>query len=156
MNKWLPMVSNMYYISSWSITFNDVAGVDEMIIGKVKKARTELVGIVVCTDKVRKSEKKETGGGDLAAVLHNANRTGAGFETMKPLSLKDSVIIKMAFLDKYGGKGEEALGGRVQWVRNHTSKGTKGFLLGITWDSMPTKETTPLLYDYLDITIRSY
>ena len=127
-----------------------------MILGKVKKARTELTGIVVCADKIRKNGKKGAGGGNLAAVLHNANRVGAGFETTKPLSVNDYVTIKMAFSDKHGGKAEEELGGRVQWVRSHTSKGTKGFLLGITWGFMPTKETTPLLYDYLDITLRSY
>ena len=32
-----------------------------MILGKVKKARTELTGIVVCADKIRKNGKKPAG-----------------------------------------------------------------------------------------------
>ena len=127
-----------------------------MIFKTGKQPHTKLTKTVVSAHKISKNGKKMTNGEDLAAVLHNANRIGAGFQTTKRLSLNDAVQITMAFSDRDGGKGEETLGGRVQWVRNHTNKGTKGFLLGVAWDSIPTKETNPWLYDYLDITLRSY
>ena len=86
----------------------------------------------------------------------DANRIGAGFRTTTRVPLNNPVTITMAFSSKERGKGEETLSGRVQWVRDYNQKNTKGFLVGVTWDTIPTKETNPWLHDYLNITLHSY
>ena len=127
-----------------------------MIFKRAAQPHTKLTKTVVSVHKTSKNGKQKINGADLKAVLHNANRIGAGFRTNKRIPINDPVTITMAFLDRDGEKGEETLSGRVQWVRDYTNKGTKGYLLGVAWDSIPTKESNPWLHNYLDITLRSY
>ncbi len=127
-----------------------------MIFKRGIQPRTKLTKTVVSTHKTSRNGKQKVNGSDLTAILHNANRIGAGFRTNKRLPINNPVTITMAFSDRDGGKGQETMSGRVQWVRNYTNRGAKGYLLGVAWDSIPTKESNPWLYDYLDITLRSY
>jgi len=117
---------------------------------------TKLTKAVVATHKTGKNSKQKTNGTDITAVFHNANRFGAGFRTNTRIPINDPVTVSLAFSGKDGEKGKETLPGRVRWVRNHTTKGTKEYLLGVAWDSLPTKESNPWLHNYLDITLRSY
>ena len=127
-----------------------------MIFKRGAQPHTKLAKTVVSTRKISTNGKHTTNGADLTVVLHNANRFGAGFSTDKRIPINDPVTVTMAFSDRNGAKGVETLLGKVRWVRNHAEKGAKGYLLGITWDSVPTKESNPCLYDYLDIPLRSY
>ena len=122
---------------------------------KGAQAHTALKKTVLSAQKISKNGTKKINGADLGAVLHNANRIGAGFRMNKRLPINDPVAITLVFADKDGGKGEETLSGRVQWVREFASESTKGFLVGVAWDSVPTKESNPWLHDYLDITLHS-
>jgi hypothetical protein len=127
-----------------------------MIFQKGTQPHTKLTQTVVSTNKTSSNVNKAINGADLKAVLDNANRSGAGFRTNNSLHINDPVTVTMAFSNRDGGKGKEILLGKVRWVRNYGNKGTKGYLLGIAWDSIPTKESNPWLYNYLDITLRSY
>ncbi len=127
-----------------------------MIFEKETKPHTKLTKILVSTHKTSSNGKQIINGEDLTAVLDNANRSGAGLRTNNLLHVNDPVTITLAFSNRDGGKGQELLLGRVRWVRDYANKGTKGYLLGIAWNSIPTKESNPWLYNYLDITLRSY
>jgi hypothetical protein len=146
----------MYYIHSIrNIQLLDLEHA-MMIFKRDLQPHTKLTKTVVTTHKTSRNGKQKMNGSDLTAVLHNANRIGAGLRTNKRLPINDPVTITMAFSDRDGVKGQETLSGKVQWVRNYTNRGTKGYLLGVAWDLIPTKESNPWLYDYLDITLRSY
>lgn len=146
----------MYYVHSARSIRSLYLEFAMLIFKKGTQPHTKLTKTVVSVHKTSNNGKQKINGTDLKAVLHNANRIGAGFRTNKRIPINDPVTITMAFLDRDGEKGEETLSGRVQWVRNYANKGTKGYLLGVAWNSIPTKESNPWLHNYLDITLRSY
>jgi hypothetical protein len=85
-----------------------------------------------------------------AAVLDNANRLGAGFHGKGALESNENVIVSLAFLDHGGKEQQERLSGRVAWVKPWE----KGYLIGVVWDQIVTKEKNPWLYSYLDETLK--
>gem|GEM_PF-6834002 len=127
-----------------------------MVFKRGAQSHTKLIKAVVSTHKVGKNGKHKTSDVELTAVLLSANLVGAGFSMDKGIPINDLVTVTMAFFDKNGEKGVEILSGKVRWVRDYVDKGAKGYLFGIVWDLVPTKESNPLLYDYLDVTLRSY
>ncbi|WP_447979242.1 PilZ domain-containing protein [Candidatus Nitrospira bockiana] len=86
----------------------------------------------------------------LSAVLDNANRLGAGFHAREQLQVNETVSVTIAFLDQEGDEQQEKLSGRVAWVRPWE----KGYLIGIVWDQMITKEQNRWLYSYLNETLK--
>ena len=127
-----------------------------MIFEKGLQPHTKLTKILVSTHKTGSNGKQKINGEDLTAVLDNANRSGAALRMNNPLNINDPVTLTMMFSNRDGGKGQEILLGRVRWVRDYENKGTQRYLLGIAWNAIPSKESNPWLYNYLDITLRSY
>jgi hypothetical protein len=93
-----------------------------------------------------------TGGkeGPVAAVLDNVNRVGAGLHAKAQLKPNESVTVALAFLDQNGDEQQEKLVGKVAW----TKPWEKGYLIGVVWDNIVTKERNRWLYLYLDETLR--
>lgn len=85
-----------------------------------------------------------------AAVLDNANRLGGGFHGKGALDSNENVIVSLAFLDHGGKEQQEKLSGRVAWVKSWE----KGYLIGVVWDQIVTKEKNPWLFSYLDETLK--
>ena len=108
-----------------------------------RQRRVTLVGPALITSGTR------TGRG-LSAVLDNANRLGAGFHAREQLPVNDKVTVSIAFLDQEGDEQQEKLTGTVAWVKPWE----KGFLIGIVWDQMITKEVNRWLYSYLNETLK--
>jgi hypothetical protein len=86
----------------------------------------------------------------VSAVLDNANQIGAGFHAKEPLGINEPVTVSMAFLDQQGMDQQEKLSGRVAWVKPWE----KGFLIGVIWDQILTKEMNPRLYSLLDVMLK--
>ena len=59
--------------------------------------------------------------------------------------------MSLAFLDSDGADQQEKLEGTVAWVRDWE----KGFLTGVVWDDLVTKEKNRWLFYYLEETIKS-
>lgn len=86
----------------------------------------------------------------VSAVLNNANRAGAGFQAKEPLVANEPVTVCFAFLDQHGEDHQEKLSGRVAWVKPWE----KGYLIGVVWDHLVTKETSPWLASFLEYSLQ--
>jgi len=93
----------------------------------------------------------KTGAKAITAVLDNVNRVGAGLHAKDRLSMGEKVTVSLAFLDSERAEQQEKLDGTVAWVKPWE----KGFLIGVTWDEVVTKEKNRWLYYYLEETIKS-
>jgi Tfp pilus assembly protein PilZ len=93
----------------------------------------------------------KTGAKAITAVLDNVNRVGAGLHAKDRLSIGEKVTVSLAFLDSEQAEQQEKLEGTVAWVKPWE----KGFLIGVTWDEVVTKEKNRWLFYYLDETIKS-
>jgi Tfp pilus assembly protein PilZ len=108
-----------------------------------KFVRARLVGSALVSPK--------TGAKAITAVLDNVNRIGAGLHAKERLSMGEKVTVSLAFLDSERAEQQEKLEGTVAWVKPWE----KGFLIGVTWDEVVTKEKNRWLYYYLEETIKS-
>ncbi len=88
--------------------------------------------------------------GAIPAVLDNVNRIGAGLHAKQQLKSDEPVTVALAFLDQEGSEQQEKLAGKVAWTKTWE----KGFLIGVVWDHVVTKERNRWLYLYLDETLK--
>jgi hypothetical protein len=86
------------------------------------------------------------------AVLDNVNKIGAGLHVKESLSPNDKVTVSLAFLDSDRVEQQEKLEGTVAWVKPWKKK---GFLIGVVWDEIVTKDRNRWLYYYLEETLKS-
>lgn len=108
-----------------------------------KFVRATLVGSALVSPK---------GGGRAAtAVLDNVNKVGAGLHVKERLAANEKVTVSLAFLDADQAEQQEKLDGTIAWVKPWE----KGFLIGVVWDELVTKEKNRWLYYYLEETIKS-
>jgi len=108
-----------------------------------KFVRATLVGSALIAPK--------SGGRASTAVLDNVNKIGAGLHTKDRFPINERVTVSLAFLDSDGADQQEKLEGTVAWVRDWE----KGFLTGVVWDDLVTKDKNRWLFYYLEETIRS-
>lgn len=108
-----------------------------------KFVRATLVGSALISPK--------SGAKAITAVLDNVNRVGAGLHTKEKLAMALPVTVSLAFLDSDRAEQMEKLDGRVAWVKPWE----KGFLIGVVWDELVTKEKHRWLYYYLEETVKS-
>ncbi len=87
----------------------------------------------------------------MTAVLDNVNSVGAGLHAKEKLAVGLPVTVSLAFLDSDRAEQMERLGGKVAWAKPWE----KGFLLGVVWDELVTKEKNRWLYYYLEETVKS-
>jgi PilZ domain len=105
--------------------------------------RATLVGSALVSPK--------SGAKAITAVLDNVNRVGAGLHAKEKLVMAEKVTVSLAFLDAERAEQQEKLDGTVAWVKHWE----KGFLIGVVWDEVVTKEKNKWLYYYLEETIKS-
>ena len=86
------------------------------------------------------------------AVLDNVNKIGAGLHIRESLEPNDKVTVSLAFLDSEQVEQQEKLEGSVAWVKPWKNK---GFLIGVVWDDIVTKERNRWLYYYLEETLKT-
>jgi len=108
-----------------------------------KLVRATLVGSALVSPK--------GGAKAITAVLDNVNRVGAGLHAKEKLVNGENVTVSLAFLDSDRVEQQEKLQGTVAWVKTWE----KGFLIGVVWDEVVTKEKNKWLYYYLEETIKS-
>jgi hypothetical protein len=108
-----------------------------------KFVRATLVGSALISPK--------SGGKAITAVLDNVNRVGAGLHTKEKLTMAQPVTVSLAFLDSDRVDQMEKLDGKVAWMKPWE----KGFLIGVIWDELVTKEKNRWLYYYLEETVKS-
>ncbi len=108
-----------------------------------KYVRATLVGSALVAPK--------SGGRASTAVLDNVNKIGAGFHAKDRLAVGEKVTVSLAFLDPERVEQQEKLDGTVAWVKTWE----KGFLIGVVWDELVTKEKNRWLYYYLEETLKS-
>jgi hypothetical protein len=108
-----------------------------------KFVRATLVGSALISPK--------SGAKAITAVLDNVNRVGAGLHTKEKLAMALPVTVSLAFLDSDRAEQMEKLDGKVAWVKPWE----KGFLIGVVWDELVTKEKNRWLYYYLEETVKS-
>jgi hypothetical protein len=108
-----------------------------------KFVRATLIGSALISPK--------SGAKAITAVLDNVNRVGAGLHTKEKLAMALPVTVSLAFLDSDRAEQMEKLDGRVAWVKPWE----KGFLIGVVWDELVTKEKHRWLYYYLEETVKS-
>ncbi|MCG3776403.1 MAG: hypothetical protein JW395_3260 [Nitrospira sp.] len=108
-----------------------------------KFVRATLVGSALISPK--------SGGKAITAVLDNVNRVGAGLHTKEKLTMAQPVTVSLAFLDSDRVDQMERLDGKVAWMKPWE----KGFLIGVIWDELVTKEKNRWLYYYLEETVKS-
>ena len=108
-----------------------------------KLVRATLVGSALVSPKA--------GAKAITAVLDNVNRVGAGLHAKDKLVNGEKVIVSLAFLDSDRVEQQEKLDGTVAWVKTWE----KGYLIGVVWDEIVTKEKNKWLYYYLEETIKS-
>lgn len=109
-----------------------------------KFVRATLVGSALVAPK--------SGGRACTAVLDNVNKLGAGLHTKDQFSPNEKVTVSLAFLDSDRIEQQEKLDGTVAWVRPWDKK---GFLIGVVWDELVTKEKNRWLYYYLEETLKA-
>ena len=109
-----------------------------------KFVRAELVGSALVSPK--------SGRRACTAVLDNVNKIGAGFHTKERFPSNERVTVSFAFLDSDRVEQQEKLDGMVAWVRPWEKK---GFLIGVVWDELVTKEKHRWLYYYLEETLKA-
>ena len=108
-----------------------------------KLVRATLVGSALVSPKA--------GAKAITVVLDNVNRVGAGLHAKDKLVNGEKVIVSLAFLDSDRVEQQERLDGTVAWVKTWE----KGYLIGVVWDEIVTKEKNKWLYYYLEETIKS-
>jgi hypothetical protein len=108
-----------------------------------KFVRATLVGSALLAPK--------NGGRACTAVLDNVNKLGAGLRTKEQFPANEKVTVSLVFLDSDQAEQQEKLDGSVAWVRPWG----KGFLVGVLWDELVTKEKNRWLYYYLEETIKA-
>jgi hypothetical protein len=108
-----------------------------------KFVRATLVGSALISPK--------SGGKAITAVLDNVNKVGAGLHTKEKLVMAQPVMVSLAFLDSDRVDQMEKLDGKVAWMKPWE----KGFLIGVIWDELVTKEKNRWLYYYLEETVKS-
>lgn len=108
-----------------------------------KYVRATLVGSALVSPK--------SGGKAFTAVLDNVNRIGAGLHAKENPPPKEKVTVSLAFLDPDRVEQQEKLSGTVAWVKPWE----KGYLIGVVWDELVTKEKNRWLYYYLEETLKS-
>ncbi|MGH7260590.1 MAG: PilZ domain-containing protein [Nitrospiraceae bacterium] len=86
----------------------------------------------------------------VSAVLNNANRAGAGFHAKESLIANEPVTVCFAFLDHRGEDHLEKLAGRIAWVKPWE----KGYLIGVVWDHLVAKDTSPWLASFLEYSLQ--
>lgn len=109
-----------------------------------KFVRATLVGSALVSPK--------SGGRACTAVLDNVNKIGAGLHTKDRFPSNEKVTVSLAFLDSDRIEQQEKLDGTVAWVKPW---GKKGFLIGVVWDELVTKEKNRWLYYYLEETLKA-
>jgi hypothetical protein len=109
-----------------------------------KFVRAELVGSALVAPK--------SGGRGCTAVLDNVNKIGAGLHTKERFPNNEKVTVSLAFLDSDRVEQQEKLDGTVAWVKPWDKK---GFLIGVVWDELVTKEKNRWLYYYLEETLKA-
>ena len=109
-----------------------------------KFVRATLVGSALVSPK--------SGGRACTAVLDNVNKIGAGLHTKDRFPSNEKVTVSLAFLDSDRVEQQEKLNGTVAWVRPWEKK---GFLIGVVWDELVTKEKNRWLYYYLEETLKA-
>ena len=109
-----------------------------------KFVRATLVGSALMSPK--------SGGRASTAVLDNVNKLGAGLHTKDRFPSSEKVTVSLAFLDSDRVEQQEKLDGTVAWVRPWEKK---GFLIGVVWDELVTKEKNRWLYYYLEETLKA-
>ncbi len=92
-----------------------------------------------------------SGSRGITAVLDNVNKIGAGLHTKERMAISEGVTVSLAFLDSDQAEQQEKLDGTVAWVKPWE----KGFLIGVVWDELVTKEKNRWLYYYLEETLKS-
>ncbi len=107
-----------------------------------KYVRATLVGSAHITPR--------SGGKGVTAVLDNVNKIGAGLHAKEKLPVNEKVTVSLAFLDPDRVEQQERLAGSVAWVKPWE----KGFLIGVVWDELVTKEKNRWLYHYLEETLK--
>lgn len=105
--------------------------------------RATLVGSALISPK--------NGGKATTAVLDNVNRVGAGLRTKEKLPVAQAVTVSLAFLDADRAEQMERLAGKVAWIKPWE----KGFLVGVVWDDLVTKEKNRWLSYYLEEAVKS-
>jgi len=108
-----------------------------------KLVRAELVGSALVSPK--------SGSKAITAVLDNVNRVGAGLHAKEKLGIGEKVTVSLAFLDSDRIEQQERLDGSVAWIKPWE----KGFLIGVVWDEVVTKERNRWLHYYLEETMQS-
>jgi hypothetical protein len=93
----------------------------------------------------------KSGSRAVTAVLDNINKIGAGLHTKDRIPPNEKVTVSLAFLDPDGTEQQEKLNGTIAWVKPWE----KGFLIGVVWDELVTKEKTRWLYYYLEETLKT-
>ncbi len=84
-------------------------------------------------------------------MLDNVNKIGAGLRTKERFPANEKVTVSLAFLDSDQVEQQEKLDGTVAWVKPWG----KGFLIGVVWDELVTKERNRWLYYYLEETLKA-
>jgi hypothetical protein len=92
------------------------------------------------------------GGRACTAVLDNVNTIGAGLHTKDRFAPNEKVTVSLAFLDSDRVEQQEKLEGTVAWVKPWDKK---GFLIGVVWDEVVTKDKNRWLYYYLEETLKA-
>ena len=108
-----------------------------------RQNRVTLIGPALITSRSRPERA-------LTAVLDNANRLGAGLHARESLEMNDGVSVTIAFLDQEGDEQQEKLTGTVAWVKPWE----RGYLIGVVWDQIVTKERNRWLFSYLNDTLK--
>jgi PilZ domain len=109
-----------------------------------KFVRATLVGSALVAPK--------NGGRACTAVLDNVNTIGAGLHTKDRFAPNEKVTVSLAFLDSDRIEQQEKLNGTVAWVKPWEKK---GFLIGVVWDEVVTKDKNRWLYYYLEETLKA-
>lgn len=94
----------------------------------------------------------KNGGRACTAVLDNVNTIGAGLHTKDRFAPNEKVTVSLAFLDSDRSEQQEKLDGTVAWVKPWEKK---GFLIGVVWDEVVTKDKNRWLYYYLEETLKA-
>ncbi|HKT36232.1 MAG TPA: PilZ domain-containing protein [Nitrospira sp.] len=108
-----------------------------------KLVRATLVGSALVSPKA--------GAKAITAVLDNVNKVGAGLHAKEKLGNGEKVTVSLAFLDSDRVEQQEKLEGTVAWVKPWE----KGFLIGVVWEEVVTKDKNKWLFYYLEETIKS-
>ena len=108
-----------------------------------RSLRVRLTGAALIN---RQAEK----GSAISAVLDNVNRVGAGLHAKEHLKAQEPVTVSLAFLDQQGDEQQEKLAGKVAWSKPWE----KGYLIGVVWEHLVTKERNRWLYLYLNETLK--